>query len=168
MTALLGREQLEISIKQLTSDNETLKRALGDMAAELLRLANSWRLRYPDSDEERQRELMDVGGDLMTTEDFVREEVYLACAEQLEALEALRLEKVVRGERALEGRQQAWRLAEQRLPVMYPFKACIRNANQSLEDAVREQDGTEHPAIWQLTEVCKWLLTAIDASKGRE
>jgi hypothetical protein len=48
-------------------------------------------------------------------------------------------------------------------PQLHPLDSCIRSALENLEDAVREQDGTEHPAIWKLTEACKWLLAGLAA-----
>jgi predicted nucleic acid-binding Zn-ribbon protein len=79
----------------------------------------------------------------------------------------LRARLTAGGDERIAEQARQWQLELQQLPVFQPRRACLNRAMDRLKEAVREMDGAEHPAVWQLTQTCRWLLAAIESNDER-
>jgi hypothetical protein len=141
-------EQCRLDRQRVNEQNAMLRGAIRGLAHEVLELAKQWRLSYPKE-----------GAELMSPQDFVRDEVFCECATALEEIGAARTAKL--GYTA----EELYADADGTLPLMHPLGTLVNRARSALEQAARELDGTEHPALWELTQSLKWTLVAIENLK---
>lgn len=135
------------TMKLLVQQNHNLTVALRNAVSEVLALAKKWRIRH-------------------SSDDYLAEAV-CDCADEIEQIAAVRAQRLANGDERIAEQVLKWQLELQQLPVFQPQRACLNKAMERLKDAVREMDGSEHPATWHLAQASRWMLAAIENNDER-
>lgn len=132
----------------LVREKRSLELSLGTVVRELLTLTSRWRAEYPDDES--------------------RSAVAYSCGDDVEKIGIVRAQRMASADERIEKQSMAWEIELQTLSTVHPQYACLVKAMSSVKDAVREMDGSEHPAVWHIAQACRWLVAATEGNGERQ